>query len=316
MSLVIRPFREEDIERLAPVLSEIHETVVTAEAIRYEFQNIPAQIKFAYWVAEQDGELVGTGQYGQHLGAYHPRKFDVHVNVHPRFRRRGIGAALYDTMLAGVQTHEPIALGAGVREDRADAVRFAERRGFREVMRTWESHLDLTKPEPEQYAAVLDAVLAQGYTIKSYPELAVYPDWERKLHALAMEVRRDIPSSEPMTDVSFEEWAKGMQHPHFYPEGYFVAFKGDEWAGISTMRKTDEPGVLVTGITALRREHRGTGLAKALKVRALRQARDAGYKKTKTWNESNNQRMLKINEALGFVRQPAWVSYKLVLREE
>ena len=36
----------------------------------------------------------------------------------------------------------------------------------------------------------------------------------------------------------------------------------------------------------------------------------------KTWNESNNRAMLSINEALGFVKQPAWVNYHKTIKEE
>ena len=33
-------------------------------------------------------------------------------------------------------------------------------------------------------------------------------------------------------------------------------------------------------------------------------------------NESNNRAMLAINEALGFVKQPAWIDVVKVLRED
>ncbi|MFZ5826221.1 MAG: GNAT family N-acetyltransferase [Bacillota bacterium] len=310
MSLVIRPFRTEDFEALAVFLSETQETVVTPEALRYEWENTPPKVKFAVWVAEHDGKLVGSGQYSQHLGAYHPRKFRVYINVHPTCWRQGIGTALYETVTTALQEHDPIALSTGAREDRANGIRFAEKHGFKETMRTWESHLELSTPEPPTYASLYDAVIAQGYEIRSFTDLASDPERDRKLHALHMEVRRDIPSDEPWTDVDFEEWVKGLKHPHFYGDGYFVAIKGDEWVGISSMRTSDEEGVLNTGVTAIKRAHRGIGLAKALKLHAVRHARAAGFSKMKTFNESNNQRMLKINDDLGFVRKPAWISYK------
>ena len=46
----------------------------------------------------------------------------------------------------------------------------------------------------------------------------------------------------------------------------------------------------------------------ALKLRTIGYARNAGYREIRTWN-STNRPMLAINEALGFARQPAWITF-------
>ncbi len=46
-----------------------------------------------------------------------------------------------------------------------------------------------------------------------------------------------------------------------------------------------------------------------LKLKAIRYAADHGVRVLKTWNETGNEGMLKINTQLGFVRQPAWIEY-------
>jgi hypothetical protein len=48
----------------------------------------------------------------------------------------------------------------------------------------------------------------------------------------------------------------------------------------------------------------------ALKLRTVRYAVDRGIDHIKTWNDVNNRPMLSINEAMGFVRQPAWIAYE------
>ena len=42
--------------------------------------------------------------------------------------------------------------------------------------------------------------------------------------------------------------------------------------------------------------------------RTVRYALDRGVEHIKTWNDVNNQPMLAINVAMGFERQPAWIT--------
>lgn len=303
----IRPFAESDYEAVAYVYSQIMEEQTTAESMRWEDQNRDPRCRHGKWVAEQDGRLVGGGGFGQTAAFYHPQKFEVNLLVLPEFRRQGIGTALYEQVLSALAEYEPIALSGMVRETWADSMAFAQRHGFTETMRNWETHLDLRRFDPTPFAAVLDEASAKGYQIYSYAELADNPDLDRRLHALVMEVRRDVPAPEPWQDTPFETWLSVLKRPAFFGEGYFIAAKEGEFVGLSVLWRTDEPAVLSTGLTAVKREHRGSSIAKALKVRAAHLAKEKGFELVKTWNESNNQRMLAINDWLGFQRQPAWV---------
>jgi hypothetical protein len=46
-----------------------------------------------------------------------------------------------------------------------------------------------------------------------------------------------------------------------------------------------------------------------MKLRSLRWAKEQDYRLVKTWNATNNEGMLAINEALGFEKRPAWIDY-------
>jgi len=96
-----------------------------------------------------------------------------------------------------------------------------------------------------------------------------------------------------------------------------IAVKDGEFVGVTHLLKTDEAkDMLHTGLTGVRREHRGAGVAYALKVKSLEDAKAAGYNTVLTWNESNNRRMLAVNERVGFVRQPAWVDFVRTIKAE
>ena len=62
--------------------------------------------------------------------------------------------------------------------------------------------------------------------------------------------------------------------------------------------------------------YRRRGIALALKLRGIAYAKAQGRPTIKTWNESNNRAMLAINDALGFVKQPAWIDFVKTLRDD
>lgn len=316
MSFLIRPFTEADYSAMARILTICNEETWTVEALRWEHDRVTPPCMTATWVAEQAGEVVGFAYYVQYPAFYHPRKFELNVMVLPTHRRQGIGTALYRQLEEALAAYDPISLGAATVESWTDGVRFLEARGFVEKLCNWESHLAVQEFDPTPWLPVLEAAAQQGYAIRSYAELARDPERDQKLYAMSMEVRRDIPAPEPWQDEPYAVWAKRFENPHFWPEGQFIGIKDGEYVGLSALWKTADEGVLNTGVTAVKRAHRGTGLAKALKVRAIFFAREQGFKKIKTWNESNNQRMLAINQQLGFVRQPAVLMYTKQIKPE
>ena len=319
MPCTIRPFTPADYEPIAQLVTTVLGHLTTAEELRWEDEQRSPKCKYQCWVAEAGGRVVGVATYSQYEGMFHPRKFDVNVMVDPEYRRQGVGSRLYETVVAALRPYDPISFLCSAREHWAESIRFIEQRGYKERMRNWESHLDLTTADLSAFAPVVEQVAAAGYVIRSYAErqAAGEPDLDRRLHRLGQIIRLDIPSPEPRTDVSFEEWAKRLHsNPMFSPELYMIADKDGEFAGLSNMWNTQEPGLIRTGMTGVLREHRGTGLAKALKVFAIEASRAAGYQRTTTWNASTNVKMLAINEAMGFVRQPAWVSYALELQPD
>jgi GNAT superfamily N-acetyltransferase len=313
--LAIRPFSGSDADYFAAVdlvNSVFPEYPDTIDEWRFGDANRPAHVKTERWLAELDGAPVAYGNYFQHEGMYHPRKFGVFIAVHPAHQGRRIGAALYDEVLSAVERHGPISLRSRAREDAARSMRFLADRGYAEDMRDWESRLDVAAFDPAPYAGHAEALRAEGLRVATVAELLERdPDCRQKLWELDVELTRDVPHPEPQTPMpleAFEKWI--FNNPNFLPEGYFVALDGPDYVGSSALwRSQADPSELYTGLTGVRRAYRRRGIALALKLRDIAYAKERGVRVIKTWNESNNRGMLSINVALGFVRQPAWVNF-------
>lgn len=291
----------------------------TVEEWKHSDASRGANIKHRRLIAESDGEPVGFGSYGQFEGMYHPRKFSLGLFVRPDQQGRGVGRALYGALLQALEPFEPLSLRANVREDQARTLRFLVDRGFGEDMRSWESRLDVASFDPAPFAGALERALQAGVTFASMAELRERdPDHRQKLYELDIEAGLDEPHPEPITPVSRESYDGWVfDAPNYLPEGNFVALDGERYVGMSTLRTSlADPSELYVGFTGVRREHRGKGIAMALKLLAIEFARARGVQTIKTWNASNNRPMLRINEALGFAKQPAWISFVKKLQDE
>lgn len=319
--VTIRPFDHSDADyaaRIAIGNGLFPDYVETVDEAKHEDAHRDPKIHLERWMAvAPDGAVVATASAGQSSWSFHPRKLWIDINVRREWQGQGIGARLYDHLRASIEPFAPGKLSVGVREDYAASRRFVESRGFAELMREWENHLDVATYDPTPFAGKPEAVEAGGIRLATLAEvMAEDPDgWGRRLFDVSNAAAADIPSADAHTDPDFAVWFdKFVSSPNLLPDGYMVALDGDQMVGLSTLwRSQGEPEVAYTGITGVVRSHRRRGIALALKLRALDYARQQGYRKVKTWNNTGNRGMLSINYALGFKPQPAWIDYGLIL---
>jgi mycothiol synthase len=270
-------------------------------------------------VAEQDGVLVGGVETGHRPSRFNPDRYSLDMFVVPEARRRGHGTALYEAAIAALRARNALAATGGVKESMRDGVEFFDRRGWHEVRRDCESRLKVAGFDFAKFARADDRVAQDGIRIATYTEeLARDSSAEEKAFELVDTLRADVPATDPATPETIEEWRSSwVNSPSFLPDAFFIAIDGDgRWLGMSNLEKQlEDPSFAWQGLTGVRRDARGRGIAMALKLRTVKYAQAMGVDHIKTWNAQQNRPMLSINEAMGFEKQPAWIAIELTLRD-
>lgn len=315
--MLIRPVQEHDYAQLSEIWKLVYpEDLLSEKELKHQDESYLAPCKFARYVAEQNGVILGSSNFEQHQGMYHPQKFFINVWVHPEHEKKGVGGALYEHLWAKLIAFNPLSLRTQVRENQLHAVAFAETRGFQETKRDWQSVLELKHYKPEKFDVLEQKALLKGVVIKSFAEFEDKAYIEKAFFNCFNDVRQDVPRSEPATPLSWEFIQTSMYSaPDFYPEGTFLAFLHDEMIGLSQFWKGESNDDLYTGLTGVKQKARGKGVATALKLRALRFAKTTAAAKVYTENDTKNLEMIAINDKLGFKKLPAWLSVKKEIRD-
>ena len=317
MTVKIRPFNGE-YEQLIAIQKAIDpDEGGNVESWRFDDDNWRHDRYFKErLVAEDDGKVVGWGQVYQMPWQFHPDKYRMNLDVHPEHQRHGVGSALFERLLGIVRGRKGERLRTDTQESRTAALGFLAKRGFEEIQRYWESRLDVKGFDFAPFASAEPRAATEGITLTTLQdELAVHGPEEKMLQALYdMEIAAflDVPFPDPATPFHFDEWKKWvLEGPNRLDDAYFLAKDGEKYVGVSNMHKNPEhPGVIFQGFTGVIREYRGKGVAMALKIRTVRYARENEYREIRTGNNTRNRPMLRINEAMGFVKQPVWIEFE------
>ncbi|HEV8594264.1 MAG TPA: GNAT family N-acetyltransferase [Thermoplasmata archaeon] len=319
-SVAIRPFAPEDYGALTELYNLVDpeypgtELEVREEDAQWDRDRF-VQARYVA-VDPETGALLGSAEYNHMPWSYDPRRFSVWIGVRPDRQGRGIGRALYEQVRTDLRARGANALRSWAREDRAESIAFLGHRDFQELERAWESRLDMGAFDPKEFGH-RTRVRAGIEIVTLAAELERDPDSMRRVYELIDVISPDTPRLDPYTSPGFEAWRRHLQGPWFLPEAFFLAKDGDEYVGESDLGKSEaEPDVAYTGFTGVRREYRGRGVAWALKLRALTWAKQHKYREVRTWNSTRNAPMLGINVALGFRKQPVWITFAKDLTEE
>ncbi len=271
------------------------------------------KFKYRRWIAIEDEQIIGTGFYSQSIWFAHPQKFTLWIGVLPDHQKRGVGSALYDTIMNGLQPFDPLAVRATATEDRPQSIRFLEKRGFKEVIRDVRSELDVPTFDLTRFTGLEDRFRAGGIQIKTLPELADDPERNRKLYDLDWELSLDVPGdlAAGMGRRGLDKYVEyAITGPFALPEGFFIAVKGEEYIGLSHVLSYEKGVILYQGLTGVKAPYRRQGIGLAMKIRAIGYAQATGHAIIKAENDAKNGPMLAMNVRLGYVRQPDLITFE------
>jgi len=319
--VILRPLADRDYAAVGRIVSltlgrPFGETEKREHVREYE----PGRFVHGWLIAEHsDDGVVGYAWYHQIPWSFHPAKFGIRLAVHPDWQRRGIGRSLMDRSLDAVLERGARRIQAVAREDWIRSTAFLQRYGFVEHARSFESRLQVAQCDLTPFAGYADRVAQSGVVLTTLQEeLRRDPDCLPVVYQLHCTLDVDSPRDdpEPPAPPSYETFlATSVHSPLALLDGYFLAKIGEMYVGESVLKRNASDGAwLHQELTGVVSAFRGLGIATALKLKTIELAQRRGYGEIQTRNSDRNGPMLAINAKLGFVRQPAWISFQKVVR--
>jgi len=266
-----------------------------------------------YVVTSAEGERIGFAAHFHQDWSKLPTRYG---QVNGVLRTAAKSAALLDAVFAYIEQRSResgtaiFVANAGdadvLRQEVLLARGYAEERRFR----IWEC--DLRENAAMLRAALEDArrrMQEQDIRLVTFDRIED-PEKTRRFWELSETTTADMPSTVPYVPVPFDLFVRGwMGRPGFREDRLWIALAADRMLGYSVLAYPPTRGLVWNNGTAVIREARGRGVARALKLESMVQAIAAGTLKIRTGNDSTNAPILHLNEVLGFAPVPGGIQF-------
>lgn len=302
---------DRDAEAVCRIMGEFDSEPLTVEGLLIRWRDKDQAVDPLRLVWEEDGAV--QGYLNCRRWSFTPEgRALVDVGVSEAFSRRGIGSAL---MRRGLEHAGEVGwttpMSRAKETEDCGPERFLESFGFERNYVHFESVMDVDQVSAD-YSGLVAAKEAEGYRFLTWEELGDTEAHRKRLHRLVIEADEDEPGFADFGAMTLESFVMDtFDDPDFFASGLVVAILGDEWAGTHQLMSNEDGNTDGSvGYTGVLKDHRGKGLATALKWIGLEVAREKNWKTVVTHNDSRNAPMLAVNERFGFVKRPGWVHYK------
>lgn len=289
---MIRPFAPEDAPAVAAIGRATNPYWLwTATSTLHDYESQPERARANWLVAVDDDQVVGWSAAYLSWQVASPGVAELWISVQPDREGEGMGSELFhcsEDHLRACSARKVTSYAFP--ETRGE--RFGAARGFTTARREQLYEIDLGAVALPASASPAGVEIVQ---------LGQVRDRVHELYELFLTVEAGMPTEEPWTGSSFEEWEAEMwQKPHLDGETSVVALVDGRAVAASWLLVTGRfAEVEVTGTLP---EFRRRGLARACKLESMRLAAKRGVGRMVTGTDFENTGMLALNDALGFRR--------------
>jgi RimJ/RimL family protein N-acetyltransferase/L-amino acid N-acyltransferase YncA len=261
---------------------------------------------FRLMVAEDEqGELMGFNWATR--SRFDANQAYFYIIVKQERRRQGAGRQLYEDVEQAATAIQIKQLQISVRDTCPECLTFAERRGFTERAHFIELALDLDAFDDQPFDEIIAKLKGDGFQFTSMEELGNTEEAQRKLYILNDTTAIAVPGSNGEHPwLSFDDFQKKVCQTNWYkPDGQFVAIDTatGAWAAMSAITRLEDSDHANTLHIGVDMPYRGRKLGQAVRVLALRYARDVlKAHSVRTTHNSKNLPALAIDRKLGYVQ--------------
>jgi RimJ/RimL family protein N-acetyltransferase len=184
---------------------------------------------------------------------------------------------------------------------------FAERRGFEERAYAMAMSLDLDTFDDRPYNDLIARLQNEGFQFTSMGALGDTEEAQRQLYQLNETTGMETPGTDGLPSwTSFEDFQQSVCKTDWYrPDGQKIVIDTTTgiWVAMSAVTRFDDYAYnLHTGVD---KRYRGRKLAQAVKIMALRYAREVlGVHTARTQHNGKNLPIIAIDRKFGYVQQP------------
>lgn len=307
-TISLRPIDlDRDLTPLAELFTAEQNEPTTEASLRADYEAHKERILRLMIAEDESGELLGFNWMTR--SRFDAKDAYLYVIVKPGHRGQGIGQRLYTDLELAAASAQVTQLGVGVRDDCPKCRSFADRNGFSEKRHSIGMTLDLTRFDDRPYDEVIARLQAEGFQFTSMQALGNTEAAQRKLYALNDMTSSETPGSEGVHAwLDFEDFQRSVCGADWYkPDGQMVVIDtaGGEWVGMSAITRFKGADYAYNLHTGVDKRYRGRKLAQAVKVIALRYAREVlKVGEVRTNHNSQNDPMIAIDRKFGYIQTP------------
>ena len=275
------------------------------------WRNPEENAKIERFIAEIAGAPVGYGFQRHQLWKTPERFGTVSGDLMPSHRAPARIDALFAAMEERSRADGTRKITTWCWEDDNGRVEVVTARGYVEERRQrfWELDLVANRAKLEAMAEESRARMRDEKIRVLTIDRDTDPEKWKKLWQMSEEAIRDIPTTQPFVETSFDDFMKWMRSPGLHEDRIWIARDGDAILGVSILSYPPKRGVVSTDWTGVARAGRGRGIARGLKYETVMQAIALGVDRVRTDNDFKNTPILHINESMGYTRRSDGIQF-------